>query len=70
VGYSSVLTTVNDGDLPTGLDGGLWVTAGWAACIGDRVYEVIAVVTHHQAGFLKTTVVVEDGRYRRMLDHK
>jgi hypothetical protein len=68
VDCSSVLTAVNDGDLPTGLDGGLWVTAGWAARISDRVYEVIAVIAHHEAGLLKATVVVEDGSQPAVTD--
>ena len=61
---------MNDGDLPTGLDGGLWVTAGRAASVGDRVYEVIAAIAHHEARLLKPTVVVEDGSQPAVADEQ
>ena len=56
-----MLTSADDGDLSAGLDGWLWLTAGWAARVCDRVYEVVAGVAHHEAGRVETTVVDEDG---------
>lgn len=61
MGCSSVTTSADDGDLSAGLDGGLWFSAGWAARVGDRVYEVVAGVAHHEAGRVEATVVDEDG---------
>jgi hypothetical protein len=56
-----VTTSADDGDLSAGLDGGLWFSAGWAARVCDRVYEVVAGVAHHEAGCVEATVVDEDG---------